>query len=125
MIYINRVNLHPTVDFAASEMKKYLRMMMPEGGESRILYAPDATEGFLLGLMSDFALDTSTQLETFRQCILGTTSIIAPITLLYSHAVGNRELDLSTESKATQTHHTIFGRRKPKIDTFVEGKACN
>ena len=47
------------IDFAASELKKYLRMMMPEGGDVRIAYAPDARDGFRLGLMQDFGLDVS------------------------------------------------------------------
>ena len=59
MYTINKINAHPTVDFAAEELKKYLRMMMPECGEIFIKYAPDAKDGFRLGLMSDFGLDTS------------------------------------------------------------------
>ncbi|MBQ8342145.1 MAG: DUF4838 domain-containing protein, partial [Clostridia bacterium] len=47
------------VDFAAEELKKYLRMMMPECGEIFIKYAPEAKDGFCLGLMADFGLDTS------------------------------------------------------------------
>jgi hypothetical protein len=34
-------------------------MMMPECGDVKISYAPDAKDGFRLGLMSDFGLDTS------------------------------------------------------------------
>ena len=59
MLYINKITSDPTVDFAAEELKKYLRMMMPESGDVRVAYAPDATEGFLLGLMQDFDLDVS------------------------------------------------------------------
>ena len=59
MYFINKITSHSTVDFAAEELKKYLRMMMPEGGDVRISYAPDANDGFRLGLMSDFGLDTS------------------------------------------------------------------
>ena len=44
------------VDFAAEELKKYLRMMMPEGGDIKISYKPDAKDGFRLGLMADFGL---------------------------------------------------------------------
>jgi len=59
MFKINKITSHPTVDFAAEELKKYLRMMMPDAGEIVIKYAPDATDGFRLGLMADFSLDTS------------------------------------------------------------------
>ncbi len=45
--------------FAAEELKKYLRMMMPRAGEIPIDLAPEVTSGFRLGLMSDFCLDTS------------------------------------------------------------------
>ncbi len=59
MFRINKITSHPTVDFAAEELKKYLRMMMPRCGEIEISYAPEAVDGFRLGLMSDFDLDTS------------------------------------------------------------------
>ena len=59
MYNIYKITSHPVVDFAAEELKKYLRMMMPEDGEIPISYTPDATDGFRLGLMSDFDIDTS------------------------------------------------------------------
>ena len=59
MYNIYKITSSPVVDFAAEELKKYLRMMMPECGEIKIEYAPDATEGFRLGVMADFGLDTS------------------------------------------------------------------
>jgi len=59
MYYINKITSSPVVDFAAEELKKYLRMMMPKCGEIAIKYAPEAKDGFRLGLMSDFGLDTS------------------------------------------------------------------
>ncbi len=59
MYKIYKITSNPTVDFAAEELKKYLRMMMPECGEIFIKYDPDAKEGFRLGLMEDFGLDTS------------------------------------------------------------------
>ena len=59
MYRIYKITSNPVVDFAAEELKKYLRMMMPRGGEIAISYAPDATDGFRLGLMADFGLDTS------------------------------------------------------------------
>ena len=59
MFYINKITSNSTVDYAAEELKKYLRMMMPEGGDVKIAYAPDAKDGFRLGLMQDFGLDVS------------------------------------------------------------------
>ena len=59
MYKINKITSNHVVDFAAEELKKYLRMMMPRCGEIEINYAPDAEDGFRLGLMSDFGLDTS------------------------------------------------------------------
>ncbi len=59
MFKINKITSHTTVDFAAEELKKYLRMMMPRRGEIPVAYAPDAQGGFRLGLMADFGLDTS------------------------------------------------------------------
>lgn len=64
MPVINKLLSHPTVDYAADELKKYLRMMMPEGGEVVINYSPDATDGFRLGLMQDLGLDTSDVKDT-------------------------------------------------------------
>jgi len=59
MYAIYKITSHPVVDFAAEELKKYLRMMMPRSGDVSIQYNPQATDGFRLGLMSDFSLDTS------------------------------------------------------------------
>ena len=70
MYKINKITSHPTVDFAAEELKKYLRMMMPECGEIFIEYAPDATDGLRLGLMEDFGLDTSEAEDLFLDDIL-------------------------------------------------------
>ena len=59
MLKINKITSNSTVDFAAEELKKYLRMMMPEGGDIKISYNPEAKDGFRLGLMQDFGLDVS------------------------------------------------------------------
>ncbi|MBQ5800492.1 MAG: DUF4838 domain-containing protein, partial [Clostridia bacterium] len=59
MYYIYKVTSDHVIDFAAEELKKYLRMMMPRSGEIEISYSPNAKEGFRLGLMSDFDLDVS------------------------------------------------------------------
>lgn len=59
MLCINKITSDHVVDYAAEELKKYLRMMMPECGDVKIKYAPDAKEGFRLGLMQEFGLDVS------------------------------------------------------------------
>jgi hypothetical protein len=59
MYKIYKITSNHVVDFAAEELKKYLRMMMPRAGEIDIEYKPDAKEGFRLGIMADFGLDTS------------------------------------------------------------------
>ena len=59
MLYINKITSNTTIDYAAEELRKYLRMMMPEGGDVPVAYAPDAKDGFRLGLMQDFGLDVS------------------------------------------------------------------
>ena len=48
------------VDLAAEELKKYLRMMMPEAGDIKIERADGVRpDGFCLGTMQDLSLDTS------------------------------------------------------------------
>ncbi len=59
MYQIKKITPHPVVDFAAQELKKYLRMMRPEAGNVRISYDNNEESGFRLGLMSDLGLDTS------------------------------------------------------------------
>ena len=56
MFTINKIRADHVIDFAAEELKKYLRMMMPERGDIDIRYAPDAKDGFRLGLLEDFDL---------------------------------------------------------------------
>ena len=64
MFTINKFTSNETVDFAAIELKKYLRMMMPECGNVKIAYDPNATDGFRLGLMQDLGLDVSDAKDT-------------------------------------------------------------
>ncbi len=59
MLTINKLISSSPVDYAAEELKKYLRMMMPECGDVKISYDPLAKEGFRLGLMQDLGLDVS------------------------------------------------------------------
>ena len=56
MLNIYKLRLGDTYDHAAQELKKYLRMMMPECGEIDIAYDPNAKTGFRLGLLEDFGL---------------------------------------------------------------------
>ena len=59
MLNINKISADSIIDYAAEELKKYLRMMMPEGGDIIISYDPEAKDGFRLGLMQDLGLDIS------------------------------------------------------------------
>ena len=59
MYKIYTLSTHETVLFAAHELRKYLRMMMPECGHIEIRYDPAAEEGFRLGLMQQLGLDVS------------------------------------------------------------------
>ena len=64
MFYVNKITQNPVVDFAADELKKYLRMMMPEGGDVVISYGESKNAGFRLGLMQDMGLDVSDAEDT-------------------------------------------------------------
>ena len=59
MTTINKRSLSSPIDFAAFELKKYLRMMRPDGGSYEIRYDPVSEDGYRLGLLSDFGLDSS------------------------------------------------------------------
>lgn len=76
MYQIKKLRVDCTIDFAAEELKKYLRMMMPKCGEIKISYEPDTKDGFRLGLFEDFgipfegqdpALDDIVHVETDAQ----------------------------------------------------------
>ena len=56
MLTINKLQTHSAVEHAAQELKKYLRMMMPEAGEIEIAYHPEAKDGFRLGFLEDFGV---------------------------------------------------------------------
>ncbi len=49
------------LDFAAEELKKYLRMMLPEAGDVEISFNSEATDGFRLGLLEDFSLENTAE----------------------------------------------------------------
>ena len=59
MLTVYTVTQNGTVAYAAEELKKYLRMMMPDLTDVRIVHDPFAKNGFRLGLMQDFGLDVS------------------------------------------------------------------
>ena len=59
MLKISKISSFSAVDYAAEELRKYLRMMMPECGNIEVSYNPEAKDGFRLGLMQDFELDVS------------------------------------------------------------------
>ena len=64
MFVINKLYSHSAVDYAAEELRKYLRMMMTECGNIEIKFDPEAKDGFRLGLMQDLGLDTSDAEDT-------------------------------------------------------------
>ena len=70
MYRIYKICLNPTVDYAAEELKKYLRMMMPRCGGVPISYDPEAKDGLRLGLMQDFGLDVSDAADPEKDDIL-------------------------------------------------------
>ncbi len=70
MFKIYTLTTNETVMFAAHELRKYLRMMMPECGEIKIEYNPDAKDGFRLGLMQALGLDCSDVEDTELDDIL-------------------------------------------------------
>ena len=70
MLTINKLISSSPVDYAAEELKKYLRMMMPEAGDVEIRYDPTASDGFRLGLMQDLGLDVSDADDTDLDDIL-------------------------------------------------------
>ena len=63
MYKIYKTLSHSAVDYAAEELRKYLRMMMPECGNIEIEYNPSAKDGFRLALMQELGLDISDAAE--------------------------------------------------------------
>lgn len=70
MLTVYKVSAASAVDFAAEELKRYLRMMMPEAGNITIKYEPLAREGFRVGLLSDFGLEDSDVEDPYMDEIL-------------------------------------------------------
>ena len=65
MLKIYKVSNGSAIDFAAEELKKYLRMMMPEENDINVSFNPLATDGFRLGLFSDLGIDGEVEDEKF------------------------------------------------------------
>ena len=65
MIRIIKLSYDSVVNFAAEELKKYLRMMMPDGNDIEISYGGAESEAFKLGLFSDLGLEGSVEDERF------------------------------------------------------------
>ncbi len=61
MFSIQKLRADHVIDFAAEELKKYLRMMMPECGDIPIFYNPKAQGGFRLGLLEDFGMENEAE----------------------------------------------------------------
>lgn len=61
MLQIQTMRHDRVLAFAAEELKKYLWMMMPEGGEPEIALCRDGNVGFRLGLLEDFGLPNEGQ----------------------------------------------------------------
>ncbi len=58
MLTVKLTRFDPVLVFAAEEMKKYLRMMMPREDEITISLEKEPDDGFRLGLLEDFGLST-------------------------------------------------------------------
>ena len=61
MFVIKKIRADHVIDFAAEELKKYLRMMMPHAGDIEISFDPEAKDGFRLGLLEDFGIESEAQ----------------------------------------------------------------
>ena len=61
MYEINVRNDHPALYFAADELKKYLRMMLPEGGDIPV---GRGEGGFRVGLLDERSDDDTVFIET-------------------------------------------------------------
>ena len=70
MLKIYKVSSASAIDFAAEELKRYLRMMMPEAGQILVTYAPEARDGFRVGLLSDLGLPDSDVADSYADEIL-------------------------------------------------------
>ena len=70
MLSIFKCSPASAIDFAAEELRRYLRMMMPEAGHITVSYDPGATGGFRLGLLSDLGLPDGDVADPYMDEIL-------------------------------------------------------
>ena len=64
MFNIYKITNGSPIDYAAEELRKYLKMMMPDEGNFEVSFDKEATDGYRLGVMADFGLDTSDAEDT-------------------------------------------------------------
>ena len=69
MLKINKIKSDRVIDFATEELQKYYRMMMPQVNEVQINYAPEAKDGFRLGLLEDFGIENEAKDPRFDDVI--------------------------------------------------------
>ncbi len=74
MLKINKVSKGSAIDFAAEELRKYLRMMMPNLSGIEVDYNPLATDGFRLGLFSAFGIEETVEDEKFDDALFAACS---------------------------------------------------
>ena len=65
MLKIYKVSKGSAIDFAAEELKKYLRMMCVQENDIDIDYLPEAQDGFRLGLFSDIGIKEQAEDDRF------------------------------------------------------------
>ena len=70
MLSIYKCSDASAVDFAAEELKRYIRMMMPEAGQVTVCYKKGAVDGFRIGLLSEFGLPDSDVEDSYMDEIL-------------------------------------------------------
>ena len=70
MLKIYKVSKGSAIDFAAEELKRYLRMMCVEENDIDIDYRPGAQEGFLLGLFEDIGRTERGEDDRFDDILL-------------------------------------------------------
>ena len=93
MLSINKARADHVIDFAAEELKKYLRMMMPYGGDISISYSPEAKTDLRVGLMDQHPTQTLTDLLTIRSL---------------KHTLSNFTIGLCGDLKFGRTVHSLI-----------------
>ena len=107
MFVINKLRADHVVDFAAEELKEYLRMMMPRCGEIAINYDPEAKTGFTLAddsvLNGKVAADGAPG-EVFSQVeLLHSIGLAAPDTVELCWELNQKGFDLPLDALDEET----------------------